>query len=74
MDNRATSRKRVEWGFLIALLVIVTLAFAVLIDPFFGAIVWGVVVAVIFRPVYERLLGYLPGRVNLVAGLTLFLI
>jgi len=74
MDNRATSRNRVEWGFLIALLVIVTLAFAVLIEPFFGAIVWGVVVAVLFRPVYERLLGYLPGRTNLAAGITLVLI
>jgi predicted PurR-regulated permease PerM len=74
MDNRATSRKRVEWGFLIALLVIVTLAFAVLIEPFFGAIVWGVVVAVLFRPVYERLLTYLPGRTNMVAGITLILI
>ncbi|MFK7842805.1 MAG: AI-2E family transporter [Sphingorhabdus sp.] len=74
MDNQAISRKRVEWGFMIALLVIVSLAFAVLVEPFFGAIVWGVVVAVLFRPVYERLLGYLPGRTNLVAGITLVLI
>ncbi|MEP4447728.1 MAG: hypothetical protein ABJ317_07755, partial [Marinomonas sp.] len=74
MDNQAISRKRVEWGFMIALLVIVSLAFAVLVEPFFGAVVWGVVVAVLFRPVYERLLGYLPGRTNLVAGITLVLI
>lgn len=74
MDNRTTSEKRVEWGFMIALLVIVSLAFAVLVEPFFGAIVWGVVVAVLFRPVYDRLLGYLPGRTNLVAAITLILI
>lgn len=74
MDNRTTSEKRVEWGFMIALLVIVSLAFAVLIEPFFGAIVWGVVVAVLFRPVYDRLLGYLPGRTNMVAVITLILI
>jgi predicted PurR-regulated permease PerM len=74
MDNREIAKKRVEWGFLITLLVIVSVAFAVLIEPFFGAIVWGVVVAVLFRPVYERLLGYLPGRTNMAAGITLILI
>ncbi len=31
MDSRTTAKKRVEWGFLIALLVIISLAFAVLI-------------------------------------------
>ncbi len=74
MNNRETAKKRVEWGFLITLLVIVSLAFAVLIEPFFGAIVWGVVVAVLFRPVYERLLGFFPGRTNLAAAITLVLI
>lgn len=74
MDNRAGSNQRVEWGFLIALLVIISLAFAVLIEPFFGAIVWGVVVAVLFRPVYERLLRRFPGRTNMAAVITLILI
>lgn len=74
MDKRATSKKRVEWGFMIALLVIVSLAFALLIEPFFGAIVWGVVVAVLFRPVFERLLTHFPGRTNLSAAITLVLI
>ncbi|ASK89003.1 putative inner membrane protein [Sphingorhabdus sp. SMR4y] len=74
MDNRTASNNRVEWGFMITLLVIISLAFAVLIEPFFGAVVWGVVVAVLFRPVYERLLDYLPGRANLVAAVTLILI
>lgn len=74
MDNRATSKKRVEWGFILTLLVVVSLAFAFIIEPFFGAIIWAVVVAVLFRPVYERLLGYLPGRTNLVTVITLLLI
>ncbi|WP_417595533.1 AI-2E family transporter [Parasphingorhabdus sp.] len=74
MDNQEKSRQRVEWSFLITLLVIVSLAFAVLIEPFFGAIVWGVVVAVLFRPVYKGLLGFMPGRINLAAGVTLILI
>ncbi len=74
MDHPEASKKRVEWGFLITLLVIVSLGFAVLVEPFFGAIVWGVVVAVLFRPVYEQLLDYLPGRTNLAAVITLVLI
>lgn len=74
MDDQASSTKRVEWGFMIALLLAVSLAFIVLIEPFFGAIVWAVVVAVLFRSVYDGLLGYLPGRANLVAGITLILI
>ncbi|MEO9599132.1 AI-2E family transporter [Parasphingorhabdus sp.] len=74
MDNRDTSRKNAEWGFLVVLLVIVSLAFAMLIEPFFGAIVWGVVVAVLFRPVYEALLVRMPSRANLAAAITLILI
>ncbi len=74
MDNREFVSKRIEWGFLITLLVIVSLAFAVLVEPFFGAIVWGVVVAVLFRPVYDRLLALLPGKTNLAAVVTLILI
>lgn len=74
MDDQEIVKKRVEWGFLITILVIVSLAFAVLIEPFFGAIVWGVVVAVLFRPLYERLLSILPGRTNMAAVITLILI
>jgi|TARA_R100001244_G_scaffold6593_6_gene7894 predicted PurR-regulated permease PerM len=74
MDKQTTSKKRVEWGFMIALLVIISLAFAVLIEPFFGAIVWGVVVAVLFRPVHDRLLSRFPDRANLCAVITLVLI
>ena len=74
MDNRATSKSRIEWGFILTLLVVISLAFAFIIEPFFGAIVWAVVVAVLFRPVYERLLGRLPGRTNLVTVITLVLI
>lgn len=60
--------------FLIALLAIITLAFAWLIEPFFGAIVWGVVVAVLFHPVFLRLHGLMPKRANSAAFLTLLLV
>ncbi|OAO04123.1 AI-2E family transporter [Parasphingorhabdus sp.] len=74
MDNPAQARTRIEWGFLIALLVTISLAFAALIKPFFGAIVWAVVVTVLFRPVYDRLLNKLSGRANRAAAVTLILI
>lgn len=64
----------IERLFLLALLVIITLAFAWLIEPFFGAIVWGVVVAVLFQPVYERIHGLMPKRANSAAFLTLLLV
>ena len=74
MDNRGTSKSRIEWGFILTLLVVISFAFALIIEPFFGAIVWAVVVAVLFRPVYDRLLGAFPGRTNLVTVTTLVLI
>jgi len=64
----------IERLFLLALLVMITLAFAWLIEPFFGAIVWGVVVAVLFQPVYDRIHGFMPRRANSAAFLTLLLV
>tara|TARA_R110000772_G_scaffold22586_13_gene61034 strand:- start:2539 stop:3660 length:1122 start_codon:yes stop_codon:yes gene_type:complete len=64
----------IERLFVLALLVIISLAFAMLIEPFFGAIVWGVVVAVLFQPVYKKILGWLSPRINLAAFLTLILV
>ncbi len=64
----------IERLFLIALLVIITLAFAWLIEPFFGAIVWGVVVAVLFHPVFVWIHGVMPKRANSAAFLTLLLV
>ncbi|MEP2987981.1 MAG: AI-2E family transporter [Parasphingorhabdus sp.] len=64
----------IERLFLIALLVIITLAFAWLIEPFFGAIVWGVVVAVLFHPVFLWIHRIMPKRQNSAAFLTLLLV
>lgn len=64
----------IERLFVLALLVIISLAFAMLIEPFFGAIVWAVVVAVLFQPVYQRISKWLSPRVNLAAALTLLLV
>jgi predicted PurR-regulated permease PerM len=63
-----------ERGFLLALLVLVTLAFAWLIGPFTGAILWGFIAAVLFAPINALLLAQAPERKNLAAGATLLLI
>jgi predicted PurR-regulated permease PerM len=52
----------------------VTLAFAWLMIPYFGAILWGMVAAIVFGPVYKRLTARLGGRQGLAATLTLLLI
>ncbi|MEW4468552.1 AI-2E family transporter [Parasphingorhabdus sp. JC815] len=64
----------IERLFVLALLIIISLAFALLIEPFFGAILWGVVVAVLFQPVYDNILNVLPSRRNFAAFLTLILV
>lgn len=42
-----------ERGFFLAFLIIVSLVFAWLIAPFFGAIVWAVVAAIVFAPLTD---------------------
>ncbi|WP_088278436.1 AI-2E family transporter [Ideonella sp. A 288] len=49
-------------------------ALAWVLLPFFGAILWGVVIALLFAPVYHWLLGPLRGRRTLGALLTLLLV
>ncbi len=57
-------------GFLV-LLTCVTLAFAWILLPFYGAIFWAVVLAVLFGPLQRRLALRIGGRGNLSALVTL---
>lgn len=61
------------WPFLVVLAVI-SIAFAAILWPYFTAILWAVIVAILFEPSYRRLLGFIPGRRNSAALLTLLLI
>jgi predicted PurR-regulated permease PerM len=58
-------------GAFLALLAIVTVAFIWVLMPFFGAVLWGVALAILFTPLYKRLLRKMPGRKNLAALTTL---
>jgi predicted PurR-regulated permease PerM len=49
-------------------------AFAWILRPFYGAVLWGVIIAIVFRPVYRRVLRSMPERPTLAALATVFVI
>ncbi len=55
-------------------LIAVSLAFGWVLWPFFGALFWGVVLAILFAPLHRRLLARLNGRESVAALVTLALI
>lgn len=55
------------------LLVLVTLAFVAVLLPFYSAVFWAVVFAIIFFPLYERINAALGGRRNVASALTVLL-
>lgn len=61
------------WAFLVVLIG-VSLAFAAILLPYFAAILWAVIVAILFEPAYRRLLTVMPARRNGAALLTLLMI
>ena len=55
------------------LLIVVSIAFGWIVWPFFGAVFWGTVLAIMFAPLYRRLLVVTRGRQNMAALATLVL-
>ena len=58
----------------IFLLVAVTLAFVWVLWPFYGAVFWGAIFAMMFQPLFLRLLKTIPNRRTLAALGTLAII
>ena len=56
------------------LVIAVTVAFVWVLWPFSGAILWGTVLAIVFLPLYRRILQWTRQRPNLAALLTLAII
>ena len=56
------------------LLIAVSLAFAWILWPFYGAVLWAIVLATVFAPAHRRLLSSMPQRHNLAALTTLLII
>ena len=59
---------------LLWLTIAVSLAFALILWPFFGAVLWGVVLAIVFAPLYRRLVPFMRQRRTLAALATLLII
>ncbi len=66
--------RRLENQSFLLLLVAITLAFAWILKPFYGAILWAVVIAVLFAPLYRTLQGRMGGRPNLAAATTVLIV
>jgi predicted PurR-regulated permease PerM len=58
----------------LVLIVAVSLAFAWILWPFYGAILWGAVIAIVFMPLYRRLSSSMPQRRTLAALATVTII
>ncbi|MFL5237493.1 MAG: AI-2E family transporter, partial [Rhizomicrobium sp.] len=66
--------RRIEDQSFLLLLLAATLAFAWIVQPFYGAVLWAIVVAVIFAPVNRELLRWMRVRPNLAASVTVLII
>ena len=66
-------RERLEQQSFLAFLILVTVAFLLLLRPFYAPVFWAFAVALIFFPMQRRLLARWPGRRNLAAMITLLL-
>jgi predicted PurR-regulated permease PerM len=66
-------RKLEDQSFLLLLLA-VTLAFSWVLQPFYGAILWAVIGAVLFSPLNRQLLKFMGGRSNVAAAATVLII
>lgn len=60
-------RGSIENKAFLILIVVVSLAFGWILTSFYGAILWGVVIAIMFAPLYRRLLRRMPQRPTLAA-------
>jgi predicted PurR-regulated permease PerM len=66
--------RRIEDRSFLLLLLSATLAFAWILQPFYGAVLWAIVGAVIFAPLNRELLRLMRGRSNLAASVTVLII
>ncbi len=61
----------IELSSFVVLVVLVSAGFVWLMLPYFGGVLWAVIFAIVFRPLFNALLGVTGGRKALAAALTL---
>ena len=66
--------RRIEDATFFFLIVAASLAFAWILYPFYGAVLWGTVAAIVFAPMHRLLLSSMQQRSNLAALLTVLII
>jgi predicted PurR-regulated permease PerM len=69
-----TGLRSLEDNALLLLVFAISLAFAWILWPFFGALLWAAVLAIVFTPLHEWLLRAMPKRQNLPALATVLII
>lgn len=70
----AIVRRRVENGGLLLFLALITIALVLVVSSFIGALLWAALAALLFQPMFRRVLARWPARRNMAAALTLLLI
>ena len=68
------ARQRIENGGLILFLTIATVGLLLIVSSFLSALLWAAMAALLFQPIYQRLLERWPGRRNLASAMTLLII
>ncbi|MDO6415015.1 AI-2E family transporter [Sphingomonas sp. BIUV-7] len=66
-------RRRVESGGLVLFLGLITLGLGLIVSSFAGALLWAALAALLFQPIYQRLLARWPGRRNRAAAVTMLI-
>jgi predicted PurR-regulated permease PerM len=66
--------RTIEDRALLLLVIAVSLAFAWILWPFFSAVLWATVLAIVFAPLYRRILRSIGQHPNLAALATLVII
>ncbi|MCD6679381.1 MAG: AI-2E family transporter [Burkholderiaceae bacterium] len=74
LDSDAESLSEVQDRAFWLLVAAITIAFFWILLPFYGAVFWATIVAVLFAPVQRRLVSALHGRRNLASLATLLLV
>ncbi|WP_085808892.1 AI-2E family transporter [Sphingomonas sp. TZW2008] len=70
----AIRRHRVENGGLITFLALITIGLMLIVSSFAGALLWAALAALLFQPLFQRMLARAPDKRNRAAALTLLII
>ncbi len=74
MPIKKTSAPQFEDRVFLGFVIVASLAMLWVTWPFLGAVLWGVIAAIMFAPINDRLVMKMPTRKNLAATLTLLLV